>query len=223
VYQPESACEQLISSGFLYSGGGFSNHFSIPDYQKDAVQNYLKNYLTPGFPASYNSTGSRAHPDLSANGAKYAISVSKSCRHLLCLSRRFINYKLQGNFTRVYGTSASTPVVGAILTLINDARLLAGKKPIGFINPAVSHLLALFCHDGDSFQIYSPSFSDAFHDVTNGTNPGCGTLGFNAAKGWDPVTGNEKYYHPEVDKLIASRFVTQVLVPQISRSWSKSG
>lgn len=150
VYQPESACEQLISSGFLYSGGGFSNHFSILDYQKDVVQNYLKNYLAPGLPTFYNSTGSRAHPDLSANGAKYTISVSKS----ICfveLSRKFINYKVQGNFTRVYGTSASTPVVGAILTLINDARLFAGKKPIGFINPAVSHLLALFYFDSDSF------------------------------------------------------------------------
>lgn len=38
----------------------------------------------------------------------------------------------------VYGTSASSPVVGAIISLINDARLSAGKSPLGFINPAVS-------------------------------------------------------------------------------------
>jgi tripeptidyl-peptidase-1 len=30
---------------------------------------------------------------------------------------------------------------------------------------------------------------DAFFDVTKGSNPGCGTNGFNAAAGWDPVTG----------------------------------
>merc|ERR1711865_772799 len=29
----------------------------------------------------------------------------------------------------------------------------------------------------------------AFNDVTKGSNPGCDTQGFPAAKGWDPVTG----------------------------------
>ena len=29
----------------------------------------------------------------------------------------------------------------------------------------------------------------AFNDITNGTNPGCGTVGFNTELGWDPVTG----------------------------------
>ena len=38
--------------------------------------------------------------------------------------------QVQGNFSLVFGTSASTPVVGAILTLINDARLSVGKNPI---------------------------------------------------------------------------------------------
>lgn len=28
-----------------------------------------------------------------------------------------------------------------------------------------------------------------FHDITNGTNPGCGTIGFSAVEGWDPITG----------------------------------
>ena len=30
---------------------------------------------------------------------------------------------------------------------------------------------------------------DAFNDITTGNNPGCGTPGFNATQGWDPVTG----------------------------------
>lgn len=49
-----------------------------------------------------------------------------------------------------------------------------------YLNPRHSHFL---------HQIYSASFASAFHDVTNGTNPGCGTAGFSTAKGWDPVTG----------------------------------
>ncbi len=36
-----------------------------------------------------------------------------------------------GKFTLAYGTSASVLVVGAIATLINDARLSVGKTSIG--------------------------------------------------------------------------------------------
>ena len=40
---------------------------------------------------------------------------------------------VDGTFTLIYGTSASAPVVGAIITLINDARIALGnlKGPIG--------------------------------------------------------------------------------------------
>ncbi|KAG9312230.1 peptidase S8/S53 domain-containing protein [Chiua virens] len=150
VLDPESACEQVI-----FSGGGFSNYFGLPDYQKDAVTSYLKN-TPPSYPGNiWNSTGkSRAYPDISANGANYVVAVDD-------------------HFTLTFGTSASTPVVGAMLTMVNDARIALGKRPVGFIN----HL------------IYSANFSDAFNDITAGTNPGCGTPGFNTSRGWDPVTG----------------------------------
>lgn len=51
-----------------------------------------------------------------------------------------------GIFQLVYGTSASTPVVGAILTMVNDARIAKGKPTIGFINPIVGHIA--FLHSG---------------------------------------------------------------------------
>ena len=38
-------------------------------------------------------------------------------------------------------------------------------------------------------QLYSSTFANIFNDVTEGDNPGCGTRGFPAAPGWDPVTG----------------------------------
>ncbi|TFK53218.1 subtilisin-like protein [Heliocybe sulcata] len=150
VYQPESACMDVIQSG-----GGFSNYFAMPSYQKSAVEHYLSKYPPKYSSAQYNTTGtSRAFPDLSANGAYYVVAVA-------------------GEFSLVFGTSASSPVVGTILTSINDARLAIGKGPIGFINPT----------------IYSSAFTSAFNDITNGTNPGCGTVGFDAEPGWDPVTG----------------------------------
>ncbi|KAJ7089341.1 subtilisin-like protein [Mycena belliarum] len=150
VTDPESACQQVI-----YSGGGFSNYFAIPDYQKGAVGNYLAATPPPYDGEVYNKTGmSRAYPDISANGANYVVAIDDQ-------------------FALVFGTSASTPVVGAILTMINDARLAKGKSTIGFINPA----------------IYAPGFRGAFNDIVSGTNPGCGTSGFTAVKGFDPVTG----------------------------------
>ncbi|KAF7323695.1 Subtilisin-like protein [Mycena kentingensis (nom. inval.)] len=160
VNDPESACQQVIASG-----GGFSNYFAMPDYQRGAVTQYLSANPPPYPPYIYNSTGtSRTYPDLSANGANYVVSVG-------------------GSFFLVYGTSASSPVVGALLTMVNDARLAAGKRPIGFINPA----------------IYSPAFRGAFNDITTGTNPGCGTRGFAAAPGYDPVTGLGT---PRFDKML---------------------
>ena len=91
------------------------------------------------------------------------------------------------------GTSASAPIFASLITAVNDARIAVGKKPVGWINPAVrvlAHLLLpvqrlIF----DLLQLYSSSFVDSFNDVTNGTNPGCGTEGFRASPGWDPVTG----------------------------------
>lgn len=79
----------------------------------------------PTIPPSPITTSSQSHTnssqDISANGANYVLSVA-------------------GKTGLVYGTSASAPVVGAILTLINDYRLVFGKKPIGFINPVLYEL-----------------------------------------------------------------------------------
>jgi len=77
----------------------------------------------------------------------------------------------EGKAIRIGGTSASSPAFAAILTRINEERLRIGKKTVGFVNPT------LYAHP------------EVLHDITNGTNPGCGTSGFSAAKGWDPVTG----------------------------------
>ncbi|KAF8827946.1 hypothetical protein HHX47_DHR4001018 [Lentinula edodes] len=133
-----------------------SNVFGIPNYQKDAVATYIKNFKTDNFTTSaYNSSGnSRAFPDVAVNGAAYVVAA-------------------EGEFILEWGTSASSPTMGSILAMINDARLAIGKSTIGFINPT----------------IYSTLFQEAFNDIRSGNNPGCGTEGFTAASGWDPLTG----------------------------------
>ncbi|CAE6533802.1 unnamed protein product [Rhizoctonia solani] len=70
------------------------------------------------------------------------------------------------------GTSASAPTVAGIIALLNDARLAKKLPALGFLNPWL-YTLGRF----------------GLNDITAGNNPGCGTPGFNATAGWDPVTG----------------------------------
>ncbi|KAK0110807.1 hypothetical protein ONS96_002400 [Cadophora gregata f. sp. sojae] len=156
VTAPEIACSTKI-----FSGGGFSDVFAMPSYQSKAVSSWFKKYSKDlesgkrGFGKDrWNSTANaRAYPDVSANGAGYVVALVGSYDYLL------------------YGTSASTPVFGAIITLINEARMNMGKASVGFLNPALYK---------------NPRM---LNDITKGSNPGCGTDGFKATPGWDPVTG----------------------------------
>lgn len=135
------------------SGGGFSNYFSVPSYQTSAVKHFMENYAPIYGPNVYNDTGkARGYPDVSAIGSNVATVFD-------------------GSTLGLGGTSASAPIFGGIVTLLNEERIKAGKGPIGFLNPT----------------LYKNP--DAFNDITIGNNPGCGTDGFNATPGWDPVTG----------------------------------
>ncbi len=58
-----------------------------------------------------------------------------------------------------------------VIALLNDFRLSQGKASLGFLNPL----------------IYSTGVP-GFNDITSGSNPGCGTNGFTAGAGWDPVS-----------------------------------
>lgn len=148
VTAPEEACETVI-----YSGGGFSNVFALPDYQASAVQSYFANNMPTYSAEQYNNSQTvRGYPDVSANGANYVVAVD-------------------GALSLIYGTSASSPTFGSVITLINEERANAGKGPVGFINPTI---------------YANPTI---FNDITSGGNQGCGTPGFTAVAGWDPVTG----------------------------------
>jgi len=84
------------------------------------------------------------------------------------------NFKvfIGGEAFLIGGTSASSPTFSGFVALLNDVRLQAKLPPLGFLNPF----------------LYSKGF-EGLNDITIGNNAGCGTPGFNASKGWDPVTG----------------------------------
>ena len=95
-------------------GGGFSNVFPTPDYQKDVVDSYLKSGKAPR--TSYFNVSGRAYPDVSAFSTNFII----------------IEY---GEETPVAGTSCSTPTFAGVVSILNDIRLNKGQKTLGFLNP----------------------------------------------------------------------------------------
>ncbi|KAE9366063.1 hypothetical protein N431DRAFT_517109 [Stipitochalara longipes BDJ] len=100
-------------------------------------------------------------------------NTSETSRGLPDVSANGVNYviAIDGEFDYVFGTSASSPTFGSAMTLINAARLNVGKSSVGFINPTIY------------------KYPQIFKDITSGGNQGCGTPGFTAVSGWDPVTG----------------------------------
>jgi len=99
-------------------GGGFSDTFPIPSYQKEVVESYIKN--TKGLPSQtyWNQTG-RGYPDISALAGTqnpYCIGVGSL---------------LMG----IAGTSAACPTAAAVFARLNEVRLGRGGKPMGFLNP----------------------------------------------------------------------------------------
>jgi tripeptidyl-peptidase-1 len=78
------------------------------------VSRYLAAHSPQYPPGTYNATG-RAFPDVALLGANVTISD-----------------KLEATVSG--GTSAAAPLFAAMISRINDERLLRGKGPIGFLN-----------------------------------------------------------------------------------------
>ncbi|KAH9164687.1 subtilisin-like protein [Lactarius sanguifluus] len=144
------------------SGGGFSNYFGRPAYQNVVVPAFLQS-LGSQYNGMYNP-GGRGVPDVSAQALNFVIIAHTEA-------------------FRVSGTSCATPTiqliscvqtVAGIISLLNDFLISEGKDPLGFLNPW------LYTTDEGMFGL---------NDIKSGSNPGCGTNGFTAIPGWDPVTG----------------------------------
>ncbi|KAF8258722.1 subtilisin-like protein [Lactarius quietus] len=111
---------------------------------------------------------------LSRFGNRYEGLYNSGGRGIPDVAAQAFNYFIvDGNeYQHVHGTSCATPTVAGIVSLLNDHLLSIGKKPLGFLNPWLYGLGVV-----------------GMNDIKSGTNPGCGTAGFSAIVGWDPVTG----------------------------------
>ncbi|KAI1124400.1 peptidase S8/S53 domain-containing protein [Nemania abortiva] len=179
--QPFEPLDEVATRRFA-SGGGFSQIFKRPSYQRAAVAGYLNQvestlgftgYDHPVIDGNYSSVtegvffrGGRGYPDVAAVGDRQVVFTG-------------------GQWRLIGGTSLSSPVFASVITLINEARLGAGKSTLGFLHPI------LYAHP------------EVFHDVTVGNNPGCNNpTGFPNARGWDPVSGLGSPNFPKLLKLL---------------------
>jgi tripeptidyl-peptidase-1 len=103
---------ELVAS---FSGGGFSNYFAQPAYQKEAVDTYLSTYARKNYTQYFNASG-RAYPDISAQGVYFHV----------------IN---TGTDVLESGTSASAPAYAAVVALLNSDRISNGLPTFGLLNP----------------------------------------------------------------------------------------
>ncbi|KAL2257894.1 hypothetical protein VTK26DRAFT_9001 [Humicola hyalothermophila] len=146
-----------------YSAGGFSDFFPRPAWQDAAVGPYVERVVREKdratFVAMFNRTG-RAQPDISAIGSGFQIVMG-------------------GEPAQVLGTSASAPVVAAMVALANDARMRAGEPSLGWLNP----------------RLYGARVRAGLRDVVHGASRGCRfedgfeSEGWPAVEGYDCVTG----------------------------------
>lgn len=165
ITDPESVMQfDLGGSAVNFSSaGGFSNYFLRPWYQEEAVEEYFR-IAEPSYPWY-----AELNVDLNTTKGMYN-RIGRAFPDVAANGAFFESY-LDGELVHFFGSSLASPLFASVITLINEERLSRGKSTVGFLNPV----------------LYANPW--ALNDITNGTNLGCGTEGFHAAKGWDPATG----------------------------------
>jgi tripeptidyl-peptidase-1 len=151
---------QEASTVAFGSGGGFSDFFPTGTFQKAAVAAYLSKGTQP-HACLFNKDG-RGTPDVSAAGSiEYQVIID-------------------GQVNLIGGTSASTPTFSAIVSLLNDVQLNAGKKTLGFLGP--------WLYQNPSM-LTDITLGNNLTPCPGGSGPCLGNSGWETATGWDASSG----------------------------------
>ncbi|KAF8264279.1 subtilisin-like protein [Lactarius quietus] len=165
------------SCPYVTAVGGTTSKFPeiAASFSGGGFSNYFRRqpYQDDAVKRFFRNLGSQHNGFYKAEGRGYP-DISAQAVNFVVINRQ------QRNVRR--GTSCSTPTVGGIISLLNDYRISQGKHPLGFLNP----------------WLYGGGLA-GLNDITSGSNPGCGTNGFPAIVGWDPVTGLGT---PDFEKLL---------------------
>lgn len=165
-----------------YSGGGFSERWSRPWWQQNAVVSYLERLGNEKWAGLYNPWG-RGVPDVAAQGNSFYI-VEKGSSFLIS------------------GTSCAVPTFASIIALINGQRIQSGQSPLGFLNP----WLYVYASSALNDITEGGSTGCTGRDMYSGLpTPYVRYASWNATEGWDPVTGLGT---PDFQKLLQSSMET---------------
>ncbi|KAJ7490986.1 subtilisin-like protein [Mycena latifolia] len=166
------ATEFVPERGAELSAGEFANGFARRRTQYLAC-GFLFIYLKPARFSSVTTEATAVNGYLTKLGTQFSGLYNASGRaypDISAIGQR-VEIVERGRTGLVAGTSCSSPIFASVIGLLNDQLITAGKPVLGFLNPWI------YANPG------------AFNDITTGNNPGCGTTGFPALAGWDPVTG----------------------------------
>ena len=141
------------------SGGGFSNFFARPWWQEETSNHYL-NSSTQFPPHKYFNKIGRIYPDIALVSHNYIVRGA-------------------GSYMGVDGTSASSPAVSGMISILNNLRLSQKKPALGLVAPLLYDMFA--------------KCPQCFKDITEGSNNSTESMncqyGYTAAKGFDAVYG----------------------------------
>ncbi|GMF42148.1 unnamed protein product [Phytophthora fragariaefolia] len=143
----------------ITSGGGFSDLYDMPEYQRQAVAPYLEFANASGLSPFFRATG-RALPDIAAVGHAFPVVVN-------------------GEVGATDGTSVSAPVVASMISLLN--RALPNLPPLGFLNPLL-YRLSDVCP-----QVFADITHGDISCGSRGMQ--CCSKGHVATTGWDAASG----------------------------------
>lgn len=164
----DEVAASLKAGAIITSGGGFSEEQDQPSWQTAAVRAYADG-STPKPPAGTYDASKRGYPDISLNGHNYRVWGPSADAAATCPCEEF----------GVDGTSASSPALAGLVSLINGHLLKAGKSQLGFLNPL------LYAAYADEPKI----FKDVISGDIKCTSSLCFTEGYKAGEGWDPASG----------------------------------
>jgi subtilase family serine protease len=189
-YIPEQPWNETSASGGLTTGGagggGASAFYSKPAWQ-----------VGTGVP----NDGSRDTPDISLNAAAihdgYLVCSQNTAENEgPCVNNSFLNSAGQANVFG--GTSFVAPTFAGILAMVEQKLGGTPNAGIGNVGPVLYGFLN------------GPTYTSVFHDIVSGNNsvpctqgtlncPNGGSIGFNAATGYDQATGIGSF---DVSKLV---------------------
>uniref|UniRef100_H3GVS2 subtilisin n=1 Tax=Phytophthora ramorum TaxID=164328 RepID=H3GVS2_PHYRM len=155
----EAVTSVAEARALITSGGGFSDLYDMPEYQRQAVAPYLAFANTSGILPFFRGTG-RALPDVAAVGHAFPVVVN-------------------GEVGATDGTSVSAPVLASMITLLN--RALPNLPPLGFLNPLLYRLYE------ECPQVFADITHGNIACGSKGMK--CCRKGHMATSGWDAASG----------------------------------